>query len=299
MKNIVGVKFKKEGKIYSFHAADLPLKQDDLVVVSTENGPAVGTVVKEVQAVPAEQLAANLKNVIRMASDEDLTTCENNRRMEREAMQFCTQRIAERQLPMKLIDVECLFDQTKMVFYFTAENRVDFRDLVKDLVQKFRTRIELRQIGARQEARIIKGLGICGREVCCATLLQSLDRVSVKMAKEQNMSLNPEKISGLCGRLMCCLGYEYDGYVDMKKDMPKCGKLAQTPEGRGKVIRQSALRGEVVVFLESGKEATFKVSEIQRTTDCRCTDQRDVHQAGGGPRKGHEKPPSLGKGIKE
>ncbi len=289
MKNIVGVKFKKEGKIYSFHAADLPLKQDDLVVVSTENGPAVGTVVKEVQAVPSEQLAANLKNVIRMASDEDLTACENNRRMEREAMQFCTRRIAERQLPMKLIDVECLFDQTKVVFYFTAESRVDFRDLVKDLVQKFRTRIELRQIGARQEARIIKGLGICGREVCCATLLQSLDRVSVKMAKEQNMSLNPEKISGLCGRLMCCLGYEYDGYVDMKKDMPKCGKLVQTPEGRGKVTRQSALRGEVVVFLESGKEATFKVNEIQRTTDCRCTDQRNAHQTGGGLRKVHEK----------
>ncbi|MHB9096918.1 MAG: PSP1 domain-containing protein [Syntrophales bacterium] len=297
MKNIVGVKFKKEGKIYTFHAADLPLKQDDLVVVSTENGPAVGTVVREVQAVPAEQLAANLKNVIRLASDEDLTTCESNRRMEQEAMQFCTRRINERQLPMKLIDVECLFDQTKVVFYFTAENRVDFRDLVKDLVQKFRTRIELRQIGARQEARIIKGLGICGREVCCATLLQSLDRVSVKMAKEQNMSLNPEKISGLCGRLMCCLGYEYDGYVDMKKDMPKCGKLVQTPEGRGKVIRQSALQGEVVVYLESGKEETFKVGEIQRTTDCRGPDQKDAHPAGGGIRKRHERSP--GPPVKE
>lgn len=298
MKNIVGVKFKKEGKIYTFHAADLPLKQDDLVVVSTENGPAVGTVVREVQAVPAEQLTANLKNVIRLASDEDLNTCESNRRLEREAMQFCTRRIAERQLPMKLIDVECLFDQTKVVFYFTAENRVDFRDLVKDLVQKFRTRIELRQIGARQEARIVKGLGICGREVCCATLLQSLDRVSVKMAKEQNMSLNPEKISGLCGRLMCCLGYEYDGYVDMKRDMPKCGKLVQTPEGRGKVIRQSALQGEVVVYLESGKEQTFKVGDVQRTTDCpRCAEQRDAHPAGGGVRKRHERSP--GPPVKE
>jgi cell fate regulator YaaT (PSP1 superfamily) len=262
LKNIVGVKFKKEGKIYSFHAGDLPLKRDDLVVVSTENGPAIGTVVKEIQAVPAQQLSANLKNVIRMASDEDLLTCENNRQLEREAMQFCTQRIAERQLHMKLIEVECLFDKSKMVFSFTAENRVDFRDLVKDLVQKLRTRIELRQIGARQEARIVKGLGICGREVCCATLLQSLDRVSVKMAKEQNMSLNPEKISGLCGRLMCCLGYEYDGYTDMKKGMPRCGKMIQTPEGRGKVIRQSALHGEIVVTLENGKEATFKVTDL-------------------------------------
>ena len=162
MKNIVGVKFKQEGKIYSFHAADLPLKLNDLVVVSTENGLAVGTVVKEVQVIPANQLAANLKNVIRLATDDDLRTCENNRKMEREALEFCIRRIAERRLPMKMIDVECHFDKSKVVFSFTAENRVDFRDLVKDLVQKFRTRIELRQIGARQEARIIKGLGICG-----------------------------------------------------------------------------------------------------------------------------------------
>jgi cell fate regulator YaaT (PSP1 superfamily) len=262
LKNVVGVKFKKEGKIYSFDAADLALKRDDIVVVDTENGPAIGTVAKEVQTVPIT--ATGMKNVIRMAADEDLLTCENNRKLEREAMQFCTRRIAERQLQMKLIEVECLFDKSKMLFSFTAESRVDFRDLVKDLVQKFRTRIELRQIGARQEARIIKGLGVCGREVCCATLLQSLDRVSVKMAKEQNMSLNPEKISGLCGRLMCCLGYEYDGYADMKKDMPKCGKMIQTPEGRGKVIRQSALKGEIAVILESGKEVTLKTKDIQK-----------------------------------
>jgi cell fate regulator YaaT (PSP1 superfamily) len=262
LKNVVGVKFKREGKIYSFDAADLALKRDDIVVVDTENGPAIGTVAKEVQTVPIT--ATGMKNVIRMAADEDLLTCENNRKLEREAMQFCTRRIAERQLQMKLIEVECLFDKSKMLFSFTAESRVDFRDLVKDLVQKFRTRIELRQIGARQEARIIKGLGVCGREVCCATLLQSLDRVSVKMAKEQNMSLNPEKISGLCGRLMCCLGYEYDGYADMKKDMPKCGKMIQTPEGRGKVIRQSALKGEIAVILESGKEVTLKTKDIQK-----------------------------------
>jgi cell fate regulator YaaT (PSP1 superfamily) len=264
LKNIVGIKFKKEGKIYSFHAGNIPLKQDDLVIVNTENGPAVGTVVKEVQAIPIQQLTANLKNVIRIAADDDLRTCENNRQLEQEAMQFCVRRIAERQLHMKLIEVECLFDKSKLVFSFTAVNRVDFRELVKDLVQKFRTRIELRQIGARQEARIIKGIGICGREVCCATLLQNLDRVSVKMAKEQNMSLNPEKISGLCGRLMCCLGYEYDCYTDMKKDMPKCGKMVQTTEGRGKVIRQNALQGEIVVLMETGKEATFKTKDIQK-----------------------------------
>ena len=263
MKHIVGVKFKKEGKIYSFHSGDLVLKRDEMIVVNTENGPAVGTVVKEAQAHPIQQPAVHLKNVIRIAADDDLRTCENNRRLEAEAMQFCTQRIAERQLQMKLIEVECLFDKSKLLFSFTAESRVDFRELVKDLVQKFRTRIELRQIGARQEARIIKGLGICGREVCCATLLQNLDRVSVKMAKEQNMSLNPEKISGLCGRLMCCLGYEYDCYTDMKKNMPKCGKTINTAEGRGKVIRQNVLQGEIVVLLETGKEATIKTKDIQ------------------------------------
>jgi cell fate regulator YaaT (PSP1 superfamily) len=264
LKNIVGVKFKKEGKIYTFHAGDLALKRDDLVIVNTDNGPAIGTVVTEVRTVPAEQMTAQLKNVIRLATEEDFRTREHNQSLEREALQFCVRKIAERKLPMKMIDVECLFDRSKMLFSFSAENRVDFRDLVKDLVQRFRTRIELRQIGARQEARIIKGLGICGREVCCATLLHTLDRVSVKMAKEQNMSLNPEKISGLCGRLMCCLGFEYEAYADLKKDMPKCGKLVQTPEGRGKVIRQNALQGEVVVYLESGKEMTFKAKDVQR-----------------------------------
>jgi len=264
LKNVVGVKFKKEGKVYTFHAADLPLRKGDSVVVITDNGPAIGTAVTEVRAAPLEQLPANLKDVLRVATEEDFRTRESNQKLEREAMQFCVKRIAERQLPMKMIDVECLFDRSKMLFSFSAESRVDFRDLVKDLVQRFRTRIELRQISARQEARIVKGLGICGREVCCATLLHSLDRVSVKMAKEQNMSLNPEKISGLCGRLMCCLSFEYDAYADLKRDMPKCGKMVQTAEGRGKVIRQNALKGEVVVILEQGKETTFKAGDVQR-----------------------------------
>ena len=163
---------------------------------------------------------------------------------------------------MKLISVECLFDRSKLIFSFTAENRVDFRDLVKDLVQKFKTRIELRQIGARQETRLVRGLGICGREVCCVNLLHNLDRVSVRMAKEQSMSLNPEKISGLCGRLMCCLAYEYDGYLEMKKDMPRCGKVVQTTEGQGRVIRQNILQGQVSVELEDGKEICIPVKDL-------------------------------------
>ncbi len=262
MKHIVGVKFKKEGKIYSFHAADLPLKKNDQVIVDTENGVAMGTVVTEVQLVPASKLPVNLKNITRKATEEDLKIREDNERLEQEARQHCLDRITERNLHMKLTEVECLFDKSKVIFYFTAENRVDFRDLVKDLVQKFKTRIELRQIGARQEARITKGLAICGREVCCASLLHNLDRVSVKMAKEQSMSLNPEKISGLCGRLMCCLAFEYDGYVDMKKNMPKCGKMIDCPEGRGKVIRQNVLQGEIAVELESGKEIIIHTSDL-------------------------------------
>jgi len=262
LKHIVGVKFKKEGKIYSFHAADLPLKKNDQVIVDTENGVAMGTVVTEVQLIPASKLPVNLKNITRKATEEDLKIREDNERLEQDARQHCLDRITERNLHMKLTEVECLFDKSKVIFYFTAENRVDFRDLVKDLVQKFKTRIELRQIGARQEARITKGLAICGREVCCASLLHNLDRVSVKMAKEQSMSLNPEKISGLCGRLMCCLAFEYDGYVDMKKNMPKCGKMIDCPEGRGKVIRQNVLQGEIAVELESGKEIIIHTSDL-------------------------------------
>jgi len=163
---------------------------------------------------------------------------------------------------MKIVDVEYLFDRGKVVFYFTAENRVDFRELIKDLVQRFKTRIELRQIGARQETRMIKGMGICGREVCCATMLHNLDRVSVKMAKEQSMSLNPEKISGLCGRLMCCLAFEYETYLGMKKDMPKCGKFIQMDNTRAKVVRHSVLKGEITVAMENGEERTVKVADL-------------------------------------
>lgn len=262
MKNIVGVKFRRDGKIYSFDAAGLQLMKLDPVVVETEIGVVLGTVTSGEKQVPAHKLPEDLKKVMRKATAEDLAIKAEHELMEQQARDYCMERIRERNLPMKLINVACLFDKSKVMFYFTAENRVDFRELVKDLVQRFKLRIELRQVGARQEARMIKGLGICGREVCCASMLHNLDRVSVKMAKEQNMSLNPEKISGLCGRLMCCLAFEYDSYVDMKKNMPKCGKMIQCEEGKGKVIRQHALQGEIAVQLENGKEVTVNVSEL-------------------------------------
>lgn len=264
LKNIIGIKFKKEGKIYSFDACGFLLQKEELVLVDTDNGPAIGMVAETIKALPAARPPGNLKKVLRAATDEDLQIRAENSRLEREAMAYCTARIAERRLPMKLVEVECLFDKSKMLFSFASDSRVDFRELVKDLLQKFRTRIELRQIGARQEAKIIKGLGICGREVCCGSFLHNTDRVSVKMAKEQNMSLNPEKISGLCGRLMCCLAFEYDAYLDLKKEMPKPGKIVQTREGKGKVVRQNILKEEIVVMLEDRKEITLKASEVQR-----------------------------------
>lgn len=215
--NIVGVKFKKEGRIYSFSAADHIVRVGDQVVVSTDNGLSLGIVVTDVNRCPECDLPRNLKKIVRKASAHDMQIKEENEKLEEEAKKFSLEKIQERGLPMKLVDVDYQFDKSKIIFYFTAEGRVDFRDLVKDLVQRFKTRVELKQIGARHEARITKGLGICGRMVCCAGILQNLERVTVKMAKEQSMSLNPEKISGLCGRLMCCLAFEHEEYLDSKK----------------------------------------------------------------------------------
>ena len=215
--NIIGVKFKKEGRIYNFDAADLMLHKDDQVLVDTDNGVALGVIVTDVRRCEPSQMPPGLKKVVRIVTAEDLHAKEEIEQIEEDARKYCIEKIREKNLPMKLITVESLFDKSKMIFYFTAESRVDFRELVKELVAKFKTRIELKQIGARQEARIVKGLAVCGRTVCCAGILQNLDRVTVKMAKEQSMSLNPEKISGLCGRLMCCLSFEHEGYAGAKK----------------------------------------------------------------------------------
>ncbi len=236
--NLIGVKFKKEGRIYNFDASDIILHKGDQVLVHTDNGVAMGTIVTDVIPCEPSQLPPNLKKVIRKVTPEDLRIKEEIERLEEDAKKFCMEKIAQRNLIMKLITVECFFDRSKMIFYFTAENRVDFRELVKDLVAKFKTRIELKQIGARQEARIVKGLAICGRTVCCAGILQNLDRVTVKMAKEQSMSLNPEKISGLCGRLMCCLSFEHEGYSAQKKH-EKEAKLQMISEGAQDACVQS------------------------------------------------------------
>jgi cell fate regulator YaaT (PSP1 superfamily) len=265
MRNVVGVRFSKQGKVYTFDVTGLPFFQKgDKVVVKTENGLVVGSIATEVRTMPEDRLPEDLKKVMRKVTAEDLAVEESNGVLEKEAKAFCEERIQDRNLPMKLVEVECLFDKSKLMFYFTADNRVDFRELVKDLVQKFKTRIELRQIGVRNVARIFGGIGICGRELCCVGFLQSLDTVSVKMAKEQNMLLNPEKISGLCGRLMCCLAFEYDAYANLRKSVPKIGKSIDTPGGRGEVVRHNLIKGTVSLKLEDGKEIEIKIEDLQR-----------------------------------
>lgn len=264
MRHIVGVRAEKEGRVLNFQTSDETLKKNDAVIVNAENGPSVGIVATDSKAVPLHMLPTDIRSIIRRCTDEDLRTLAQNQKLEREAREFCFGRIRERGLPMKLIGVECLFDRSKLIFFFTADNRVDFRELVKDLVQKFKTRIELRQIGARNESRIFGGLGVCGQKICCTNFLYNLDRVSVKMAKEQNMPLNPEKISGLCGRLMCCLAFEYDSYLDMKRGMPKCGKRVGIAQGgSGKVIRQNILKGTLAVYTEEGKEVEVEIKDLR------------------------------------
>ena len=264
MRHIVGVRAEKEGRVLNFQTSDETLKKNDAVIVNTENGPSVGIVATDSKTVPMHLLPTDIRNIVRKCTDEDLRVLEQNQKLERDAREFCFGRIRERGLPMKLISVECLFDRSKLIFFFTADNRVDFRELVKDLVQKFKTRIELRQIGARNESRIFGGLGVCGQKICCTNFLYNLDRVSVKMAKEQNMPLNPEKISGLCGRLMCCLAFEYDSYLDMKRGMPKCGKRVGIAQGGcGKVIRQNILKGTLAVYTEEGKEVEVEIKDLR------------------------------------
>ncbi|MFH1058092.1 MAG: stage 0 sporulation family protein, partial [Pseudomonadota bacterium] len=266
MGKVVGVRFQRGCKVYDFDSGAFVVKTGDHVIVETEQGLALGEVVRgplpqvEVELRPQDQ---ELKQVYRMATEEDQEQERQNAHLEREAYGFCQERITARKLDMNLVKVEVFFDRSKMVFYFTAEGRLDFRELVRDLVAKFRTRVELRQIGVRHEAKLLGGLGSCGRELCCATFLKDFEPVSVKMAKEQNLSLNPTKISGLCGRLMCCLTYEYQTYLALKKGLPKVGKKVTIfPEVEVKVLRQNVLENKVTVLMPDNKELTCGPDEL-------------------------------------
>ena len=241
MYNVVGVRFKKAGKIYYFDPVDFALDKDDYVIVETARGVEYGKVVVPIKQVGEHDVVLPLKQVVRPSTDKDRIQVEENRLESAQALALGTDKIVERNLEMKLVDVEYTFDRNKIIFYFTAEGRVDFRDLVKDLASVFRTRIELRQIGVRDEAKMLGGIGPCGRMLCCSTFLGDFEPVSIKMAKDQNLSLNPSKISGLCGRLMCCLKYENDEYETAREQMPDIGDKVETPDGLGKVVSMNIL----------------------------------------------------------
>lgn len=263
MINIIGVKFKPAGKTYYFDPLDLDIKDGGNVIVETSRGIEYGRVVIGRKEMGEDSIKKPLKGVIRIATPEDDKRNAENREKEKTAYEICVQKIKEHKLDMKLIEAEYTFDGSKVIFYFTSDGRVDFRELVKDLASVFKTRIELRQIGVRDESKTIGSIGICGRGLCCAQFLDEFVPVSIKMAKEQGLSLNPTKISGVCGRLMCCLKYEQDVYEELLKITPPQGALVQTPDGEGTVESVSLLKEIVKVKLEDGNEKTLKEFNVK------------------------------------
>lgn len=245
MIEVIGVRFKKAGKVYYFDPDGIAINKEDSVIVETARGVEYGSVVVGPKEVPESEIVPPLKKVLRVATPEDEVRNHENRDKEQEAMEICLKKIEKHNLGMKLIDVEYTFDNNKVIFYFTAEGRVDFRELVKDLAAVFRTRIELRQIGVRDEAKMLNGIGPCGQGLCCANWLGEFTPVSIKMAKDQSLSLNPTKISGICGRLMCCLKYEHDGYRYLMRMLPKQGEKIQTPEGLAYVLDTQLIQERV------------------------------------------------------
>ncbi|MFK5925293.1 MAG: stage 0 sporulation family protein [Desulfuromusa sp.] len=260
---LVSISFHTAGKIFDFDAQDFNLIPGDKVIVETERGRALGTVVRNPREISPDKAPPKLKSILRIAAENDLQMAQSNALREQEALQFCKQRVKLRGMEMKLVRAEYLFDGSKIIFYFTADGRVDFRELVRDLAQHFRTRIEMRQIGVRDEAKQVGGLGICGRELCCSNHLREFAPVSVKMAKAQGLALNPTKISGQCGRLLCCLAYEYETYNEMKKTLPKCGKKLQLEAGLAEVISQDILAQKVTLY-RNGERCQMHISELQK-----------------------------------
>ena len=262
MTRIVPLKFQQAGRQYDFNAMSLDLKPGDKVIVETDRGRAMAIVVippREVEGDAPE----GLKSILRIATEEDLALSETNAAREKDAHRYCVERIHSRQLEMKLVRAEYAFDGSKIIFFFTADGRIDFRELVKDLAHHFHTRIEMRQIGVRDEAKLVGGLGICGRELCCCSFLTQFSPVSVKMAKEQGLALNPTKISGQCGRLLCCLGYEYETYSKLRKGMPKCGKKVMWQDRECEVTNQDILRQQVTLRDREGSCCRVTMEELR------------------------------------
>ncbi|HCR74581.1 MAG TPA: stage 0 sporulation protein [Ruminococcus sp.] len=280
MIEIVGVRFKKGGKIYYFSPKGMKISAGTNVIVETTRGIECGTVVIENRDI-GDDFENHIKDIIRIASPDDMKIVEANKIKAKQAFKICEEKIKFRKLNMNLIDVECTFDNNKILFYFTSETRVDFRELVKDLASVFRTRIELRQIGVRDEAKMLGGIGICGREFCCKGYMGEFQPVSIKMAKEQGLSLNPTKISGTCGRLMCCLKYEQDGYEELLKITPKVGAYVKTPSCKGYVDEVNLLTGKLKVKPEKDKEMAFYINrdEVEIIRDSEIKLNRDEIKA--------------------
>ena len=259
MSEIVGIRFKDIGKVYYFDPNNVKFKKGDHAIVETVRGVECGEVAIENKEIDESEIVKPLKKITRPANEKDVRIYNENKQKEKQAAEICRQKIEAHKLEMSLVDVEYTFDRSKILFYFTADGRVDFRELVKDLASSFHTRIELRQIGVRDEAKMIGGLGICGRPFCCSTFLGDFQPVSIKMAKEQGLSLNPGKISGTCGRLMCCLKYEQAAYDYLLKITPKPGAIVDTADGKGKVVDYSLLTGKLKIQLDSSPEGMPKI----------------------------------------
>ena len=268
MIKVIGVRFRTAGKIYFFSPGELEIKPGEYVIVETARGIEYGRVVSGPKEVSDDEVVQPLKSVIRIANEQDKKTVEKNKEKEKEAFKICLEKIRKHNLQMKLIDVEYTFDNNKVLFYFTADGRIDFRELVKDLAAVFRTRIELRQIGVRDETKIRGGIGICGRPLCCSTYLSEFAAVSIKMAKEQNLSLNPTKISGVCGRLMCCLKNEEEAYEELNSRLPHIGSHVKTAEGLDAEVQSVSVLKQlvkVIVFLDDGEKEVreYRVDELK------------------------------------
>ena len=270
MTEVIGVRFKDVGKIYYFDPNSVPLKIGDYVIVETARGVECGQVAMANKQLEDTEILFPLKKMIRKATEKDLECLKQNKEKEKKAFKICEEKILQHNLDMKLVDVEYTLDNNKILFYFTADGRVDFRALVKDLASVFRTRIELRQIGVRDEAKMLGGIGVCGRPFCCSSFLGEFQPVSIKMAKEQGLSLSPVKISGTCGRLMCCLKYEQDAYSDLLRKTPKVGAIVNTPDGKGTVVEQNLITGVLKVSLDKSENAapsTYTVKQVKIIKD--------------------------------
>lgn len=286
MVKVVGVKFKDAGKVYYFGPGGTAPDQGDHVIVETARGLEFGTVTMGETEIQEEDIVSPLKDIVRLATEEDIKKHRQNLEKRDDAMRLCQEKIDAHDLEMKLIDVEYTFDNSKVVFYFTADGRVDFRELVKDLASVFRMRIELRQIGVRDEAKMLGGVGSCGRGLCCHTWLRDFEPVSIKMAKVQNLSLNPTKISGICGRLMCCLKYENDLYAELKKGMPNAGERVKTPDGKAVVVDTNILESSVKTRLILEEASPENDNEEKLSTEFYIYDKGEIHRLG---KKGNNK----------